>query len=132
MDYERWKLYFDIGQLVLTVLVWLYVWLSQRDRVTNRRFIVLEKELLKRMEDMRDSMDIRMGSMREDVNTRLGSHSNRITRLETVCDKAPNHQDLGLVYSDMKAIGSKVDDLTGQMKGVQKSLSMIETHLLGL
>ena len=58
-----------------------------------------------------------------DLKKLHNEHSNRITRLEATIKKMPE-------YHNMETINKEVSGIKGQLIGIEKSLSLINQHLL--
>jgi len=108
MDYDAGRFWFDVAQLILTSLIGVYVYFSNRHRVTNSRIGALEK----------------------DVDTRLDDHANRITKMEATIDKAPTHDDLSKLYERLNSISGKLESVNGQVGGITRNVDLISQHLL--
>jgi hypothetical protein len=105
---DQWRLYFEIAQFILTGAVGVYVYLTNRDKVTNDR----------------------IGKLQEDLDEKLENHGERIARLETKSEKALTHNDLSELYKKVNDINGSVSTLTGEFVGVRNLLSTIHNHLL--
>ena len=119
MDMELAKLAFQIGQFLLTGGVGFYVYMSNKNKVTNDRISALE-----------------MG-----LDTRLDDHASRIARLEEAAKHAPTHTDLSAIYTEMKASRQAQADqmatmredlrqLRGEFAGASKNIDLITEYLL--
>lgn len=108
MDIETAKLLFQIGQFMLTAGVGFYVFMSNKDKVTNQRISTMESGLDSRMDD----------------------HSSRIAKLEEAAKHAPTHNDLAQIYREMNAVRQSVDQLQGAFVGASKNIELITQHLL--
>lgn len=104
MDIETAKFAFQIAQFALTCGVGFYVYMSNKDKVTNDR----------------------IGSLQEDLDVKLDGHSERIARLET----GPTHADLGDLHERINSVAKGVDTLTGEFHGVRTTLNLIHDYLL--
>lgn len=108
MDMEMAKLAFQIGQFVLTAGVGFYVYMSNKDKVTNDRISKLE-----------DGLD-----------GRLDDHSARIARLEEAARHAPTHNDLAKIYTELNGVRQSVDLVQGEVTGIRTNTTLITQHLL--
>lgn len=108
MDIETIKLVVQVGQFVLTSAVGFYVYMVNKDRVTNERISKLE-----------DGLD-----------GRLDDHASRIARLEEAAKHAPTHADLAQIYNEMKSVRQSVDLLKGEFVATSKNIDLITQHLL--
>lgn len=108
MDMEMAKLAFQIGQFALTAGVGFYVYMSNKNKVTNDRITEMEK----------------------DIDTKLDDYGDRIARLEERSEHAPTHEDLGVIYEKMKALGTKLDTMSGEFGQVKNLLGIIHEYIL--
>ncbi|MEX3614742.1 MAG: DUF2730 family protein [Burkholderia gladioli] len=108
MDIKLLELIVSIIQFVFTAGIGFYVYISNQDKVTNDRITVLES----------------------DVDTRIDQHSERIARLEEAVDHFPTHEDLGELHTRINDVAKGVNTLTGEVKGIQNTLTLIHQYLL--
>lgn len=108
LNYDAGKFWIDLVQTIFLAAVGLYGWISGRHRVTEERLKGLAVEMEGRLDD----------------------HGDRITRVEAYTESLPTHTDMGKLYESINAVRSSVDQMTGEMKGVKSSLTLIHQHLL--
>ncbi len=82
MNYEALDFWWKVGITVMHAGVWLYLYLLNRNRVTNER----------------------IGKMEDSMTSTLGTHSDRISRLEKDVSHSPTHDDLGKLYERMNGL----------------------------
>lgn len=119
MDMELAKLGFQIGQFLLTGGLSFYVYMSNKNKVTNDR----------------------ISTLAGGIDTRLDDHASRIARLEEASKHAPTHADLSSIYTEMKAarqaqsdqtatVREELRQLRGEFVGASKNIDLITEHLL--
>lgn len=108
MDIETTKLAFQILQFVITCCVGFYVYMSNKDRVTNQRIDALEEDLDEKIED----------------------HGERLARLERGEKSALTHEDLARIHTRVNETNTKIDELTGEFNGIKPVLRLIHEHLM--
>jgi hypothetical protein len=108
MDYPALKFWLDVVQLAGTFAIGVYVWMSNRQRVTT------------------DAIDRLEGH----VDGRLDDHHERLARLEQDLEHAPTHDDLGQLYERINGLKESVQELSGEFKGVRHLLNVIHQHML--
>lgn len=108
IDYTATKFWLDFAKDAALVGVWIYVWLSNRHRVTTERITKLE-----------DHMD-----------TRLDTHADRLTRLEVHAGAAPTHDDLNRLHQRLDVINGELKGLTGESAAARRTLDLIHDYLL--
>ncbi len=99
---------FQVLQFLMTGGVGIYVYLSNKDKVTNDR----------------------IGKLEDDLDVRLDGQGERIAKLETRSENSPTHDDLGKIHEKINGLRADVGDLSGQFKGVSNLLQTIHEHLL--
>lgn len=107
MDIETAKFLFQIAQFLLTCGVGFYVYMSNKNTVTNDRITLFQ----------------------DDVDDRLDSHGERISKVESSCRFHPSHQDLGELHSKINAVDRNVSGLSGKMEGVDANLRLILSRI---
>lgn len=108
MDMELMKFGFQVLQFVLTGGICIYVYLSNKDKVTNSR----------------------IGKLEHDLDDKLDGQGERIARLETRVENSPTHDDLGGIHEKINQLRAEVGHLSGEFVGVRNLLNTIHQHLL--
>lgn len=103
MDLEAIKFSFSVLQFLLTGGVMVYVYIANKDKVTNDR--------IERFED--------------DMDEKLGNQGERIAKLEANGDSAPNHGDIAKVYESINGLATTVNQLVGENRGQSDTLKLI-------
>lgn len=80
MDYEKWKLIFDVGQFGLTVIVWAYVWWTNRERVTNDKIAAIVEEIAsvakaftEKLEEVIKDLEGKIASLGKELETKIAT-----------------------------------------------------------
>lgn len=108
MDIETIKLVVQVGQFVLTSAVGFYVYLVNKDRVTNERISKLENGL----------------------DGRLDDHADRIARLEERAKHAPTHDDLGELHEKINSVNEHLKTLSGEFTTYKGLLNAIHDFIM--
>lgn len=108
MDMEWIKLGFQVLQFLLWCGTSFYVYLSNKDKVTNDR----------------------IGRMEDELDDKLDGHIERIAKLEAHAEQTPTHDDLGEIYKKISRVDTSVSALSGEFAGVRNLLNTIHHHLL--
>lgn len=107
MDIEVLKLGFQVLQFLVTGALAIYVYLSNKDKVTNDR----------------------IGKLEDDLDEKLDGHGERISKLETRAEGAPNHDHLGDLYEKVHAVDTKVSSQGGKLESIDATLRMILSRI---
>ena len=105
---ESWKFAFQILQFLLTGGLAIYVYLSNKDKVTNDRITTLEGN----------------------INDTSGNHGQRIAKLEARIDKSPTHDDLANLHEKINEVSGQMKELRGEFSGARNTLQLIHETLM--
>lgn len=108
MDIETLKFGFQVLQFLATGAIGVYVYISNKNRVTNDRITTLES----------------------DIDTRLDDQSVRVAHLEEAANHAPTHADLAGLHKRITEVGQDVGLLSGKFEGAKHVLDVIHQHLI--
>lgn len=108
MDMEWLKFGFQVLQFLLTGGIWIYVYLSNKDKVTNDR----------------------IGKLADGIDEKIDGHGERISKLETHVTGSPTHDHLAEIHEKINLVGKDIGTLSGEFAGVRNLLNTIHHHLL--
>lgn len=102
------KFGFQVLQFLLTGGIGIYVYMTNKDKVTNDRITDLEKDIDKKSDD----------------------HGERIAKLEARVEKAPTHDDLAKLHEKINEVSACVNRLEGEFIGASRTLQLIHETLM--
>lgn len=108
MDLELAKFLFQVLTFLMTAAVGVYVYMSNKDKVTNDR----------------------IGKLEEDLDNKLDGHIERIVALETKAENSLTHNDLADIHEKINKIDSAISSLSGKFTGVSNLLDTLHHYLL--
>lgn len=103
MDMEWMKLVVMAISCAFNVITLIYVVISNKNKVTNDR----------------------IGKLEDDIDSKFGIQGERIARIETISDKAPNHNDISKMYDSLNDLAKTVNQLVGENRGQSDTLKLI-------
>lgn len=107
MTLDEIKVYLAFGfqaiNALATVGIWLYVRYGDRNKEVDGRF-----------EQMKDDLD----NHRHEENRRLAA-------MEVSIARAPTHQDLSMLHEKMNGTSAVVNQMAGEVKGINENLRLI-------
>ncbi len=103
MTVEEKMFWLQVVHILATAALGIYVWASNRHRVTNQRITDLEAG----------------------VDLRLDTHAERLVRLETQVKGAPTHDDLGKLYDALNETSRQVSQLVGTVSSMNDNVRLI-------
>jgi hypothetical protein len=108
-DYELAKFWLSALNFIITVIVGLYVWSSNRHRVTNARISELERG----------------------IDVRLDTHDSRLATLEGQVRAAPTHTDLAEIHEKINRVAQCSSRMEGELKSQSDLLRLILDKIAG-
>ena len=108
MDYEAWKFWLDIFQLLVTAGVAVYLWLVSRTRYNARR----------------------LREHAERVDGRLDDHDQVLTRLDERLRHVPDSGSLGRIHTRLDTLTETVAEFSGEFEAWKDSLARVNDFLL--
>lgn len=108
MDLETAKFMLQVLEFVVVGSCSVYVYIANKNRVTNERISEMESGLEGKIEH----------------------HGERIAHLEARTEQAPTHSDLGDLYEKVGAVDLKVSDIGGRLSGIEANLRQIMGRIM--
>ena len=108
MNYEALDFWWKVAITIMNAGMGLYLYLVNRNRVTNDR----------------------IGKLEDGVDKRLDNHTERLARLEQDARHAPTHDDLKRLHSRIDEMKDSLKRLEGEFSGANHTLGLIHEHLL--
>jgi len=93
MDYEIAKFWLQVFVLIINFALWLFVWNSNRSRVTNEKITMLEKSLEEKIE----------------------VHGNQMARMDERLKVAIGQTELKPVYDRINNMDKQLGEINGKM-----------------
>ncbi len=98
----------SVGNFFLTWGVALYMYLANKNKATNER----------------------IGKLEDDIVGKIDGHGDRITRLETQADVAPNHDHLARLHGRIDEVAGIIKHLSGEFSATSKTIDLIHASLM--
>jgi hypothetical protein len=105
---DDWKFAFQVLHTLLTGGIGFYVYMTNKDKVTNKRISDLE----------------------QDLDGKLDRHAERIAKVETRADSAPTHGDLEKIHEKINSVNSCAHRMEGQLDGVKNLVQVMHESLM--
>jgi len=130
-DVYLYKFYLDIAQFAMTGALGVYVWISTRARVNQKRFRELEKSVEQKIsgDDVQAMLDQQLPDCTEPLS-HLRAVEAIAARLGTEIRDRPQHQDLAKIGRDLSQIYSKVALLEGRFEGIDRLTNLLNEFML--
>lgn len=109
VDYDAAKFWLAVMNFAVTLLVGIYVWSSNRHRVTNER----------------------IGELEKGIDVRLDAHDSRLATLEGQVRAAPTHTDLAEIHEKINRVAQCSARMEGELKSQSDLLRLILDKIAG-
>lgn len=145
-----WNLVVDIIWKVGTLLGFGWMYLSNRDKVTNSRISTLDSETKKLITDLGVETNAKMDDhtarlvrletqshppTNVDVDACCAEFGQRLTAVEQAAKNVPSHDDLGKLYERMTGLehrlGDRIETVNGAIKRIEGE-NAAQTRILNL
>ena len=130
MDYPFLDFGLKVANLAVSVGVGLYVWLSNRNRVTHTRITALQESSDLAMKEIKEGATRNVETLRNDFDGRLDAHGKQLARLEEAGKHAITKEDLGLIYERVNDVSESLSQLKGEFSGSNNTLKLIHEYML--
>lgn len=116
----------DVLNWLTTIALAVFIWISQKRQVTRDQIKQLD-----------ENVQLEIRDIHKRVSNETRKLDNRITRLEEWRQTVPGTVDVEKLYTqlevvkgDVKEINSGLKSISGSVGGVQRSIGLINEHLL--
>lgn len=130
MDYPLLDFSLKAANLVVSVGVGLYVWLSNRNRVTHARITELQEKTSKSLAELKHEFNRDITRLEDEVDARLDGNGEQLARLEEALKQAPNREELRQIHVRINEVSTQVTQLKGEFAGANNTLNLIHEYLL--
>jgi len=129
--YGSWRFWMDIVQFAGIMVIGVYQWWANKQRVTAKRFLSLEKEVAKRVHEKK------MAETLAEKNNECLRHLARtahaeasVIKLEADLKNAPSHRNLERIHARLDDLTGQMGTINGSLTGIRRSVELINEHLI--
>ncbi|MDP2548071.1 DUF2730 family protein [Oceanobacter sp. 4_MG-2023] len=108
LDYKALGFWLQAIQALITGAVFLYVWLTNRQKANTSAIKELREELTRSINDMDD----------------------RVIRVEKDIEHLPTHSDMAGLHARVNDANDSIKSMSGELKQMNHTLQLINDHLL--
>ncbi len=131
MNYQPWIFAFNVFQFLLSSALGIYVWWSNREKVTAARFQQLEKEVAERI----SKADLKAASLQRDEQ--CTAHKKELKDLEKAYNalhlevgKLPDRKEVKELHDSIRDLTGLIGKLGGRMEGVNRAVDLMNEFLI--
>jgi hypothetical protein len=130
METQDISLAISIANFVLTWGVALYMYLANKNKVTNGRIDTLTTELNTKIENLEADMTLKIAAIDDDFEVRMDRHGEEITGLKEGAEHGPTHHDLGRLHEKINQVSNKVSGIDGRLDGIGATLHQLTSEIM--
>ena len=108
IDYAKWEFWVKTAYAISQILLWVYVYMSNRRRVTMEKIEKLENKTHQRLEDQ----------------------STRLTCLESDVRHVPTQTDLAYLSRQINEVNGFLKNLDGRLTGINRAVDLMNEYLI--
>lgn len=124
MDYAAWRFWIDLGQIGATGAIGVYVWWTNREKVTSARFATLEEEVRKRLPV--EALE----RARAERDAKCTAHQARTAGVELELRAIPTRAELAGLSHDIATLTQQLGRLEGRLEGVGRAIDLVNEFLI--
>lgn len=113
--YEKYRVAMDITQLIMMAVIGIYSWFVNRTKATKNAIEQVREENSKSIRELQNGMHELAGKI--DLQEKEISH-------------LPSHDHLSELHEKVNTVNSTLNNVTGEMKGINRNLSLILESLM--
>lgn len=121
---------FQWVNLGVTMVVGIYVWLTNRNRVTHARITELQERTSKTTADIQTEFRHDLHRIEGEIESRLDIYGAQLARLEEGLKHVPDMEELRAIHERINTVSEMVTQLKGESSGMNNLLRTIHEHLL--
>ncbi|MDH5185206.1 MAG: DUF2730 family protein [Gammaproteobacteria bacterium] len=103
-DYNEWRFWFDIVQLVATLLIGIYVWQTNKHKANHKAI--------------------------KDVDEKVIDHQERILVIENEMTHVPGDKEISRIHNRIDQVGQGVKHIEGTVQQMNTTLTLIQQSLM--
>lgn len=131
IDYTALWFWLNVGHLVITAAIGVYVWWANREKVTAGKFARLEKQVGERitrgeLEEFKTEQKERLGRHRKE----MVDMANRLIRIESDICHLPGQQAIENLGNRITALHGSLSEFSGKLQGVHRAVDLINQFLI--
>lgn len=130
-NYPLWKLLLDLVQMLCTGGIGIYVWWTNREKVTSARFAALEKEVAERLKkaDLDEARQSRDGQCAEHKR-RTDTLAQAYDHLHIEVSRLPDRREITNLDNSMKDLIKQLGQLEGRISGINRVADLMNQFLI--
>lgn len=131
MNIEAWRFYFQVAQALATIGVAIYVWWSNREKVTSQRFAALEKEVAERLKkaDL-DEAKLRRDSQCVEHKSKTDHLAQAYDHLHIEVSRLPDRREITNLDNSIKDLTKELGTLEGRISGINRVADLMNEFLI--
>ncbi len=130
MNYEAWRFWMGVAQLVGTLAIGVYVWWTNREKITNKRFRALEKDVAKKTSEAAVQSLIEKHVPGCPNAAKAVAMDSKLTRLEAELRSMPGRTEIQHLNDNIAELSNDLGKLHGKLGGINRAVDLINEFLI--
>jgi len=124
VNYQAWQFWFGVAQFFLTVVMGVYVWISNRDKATSAEIKKTAAEIVA----VKGEIQNEIKALEKARVSSCSLHLNRTTALEVQVKNSPTKDDMGVLHEKINEVGKALAENTGILKTQAPQIRLLVEH----
>ncbi|MCY0966146.1 DUF2730 family protein [Parathalassolituus penaei] len=108
LDYKALGFWLQLAQAVITGMVFVYVWLTSRQKANTAA----------------------IDKLREDLHGSINALDDRLIRVERDVDHLPTHDDMSKLHTRVNEANENIKEMRGTLGQLNHTLQLMHQHML--
>lgn len=123
-DYAAWRFWMDVLVLLFVGANGLYTWWSNREKVTSKRFELLEAKVKERL----PAAALEAATRARDA--KCTDHQLRTARIESTLGAIPTRPELVGLSHEINSLTEKLGRIEGRLEGINRVADLMNEFLI--
>lgn len=107
-DYKALSFWLQVGQALITALVFVYVWITNRQKANTAA----------------------IETMRDEIGSELNDLDDRLIRVEKDVEHQPTHEDIAKLHTRINESSERLKHIDGKLEQIDRTTQMINQYLI--
>jgi hypothetical protein len=131
LNYTAWWFWINVFQMVCTAALGLYVWWTNREKVTGARFLSLERQVAERAtaQALKDAEHKRDGRC-EQHKEALSLVEKSVIEVRSELDHLPTQKQFNQLNVSISDLNGSLQKTAGRLEGINRVVDLINEHFI--
>ena len=131
INYAAWWFWINVFQMIYATALGLYVWWTNRQKVTAARFLALERQVAERVTTQAlDAADTKRDERCDKHRQRTSLVEKNVIELQSELDHLPTQQQFNELNRSILALNGELKNTVGRLEGINRAVDLINEFLI--